>query len=418
MCVKGWGEDMADNVDSLTAYMEWIKELRNTLCSFNSKLSALGESECELFFRGLSDNSYQNIPSIFRKNLILKEDVIFNEAISHNHFDFLHDKTTFDKLVRMQHYGVPTRLLDITQDPLVALYFAVKDGDKQRKGKVTAFFISKDKIYYPDSPEVNLLSNLARIPDYDFYSNADPYLEKLVKIANRENPEIEKVTSFDLANVVCVKPRMNNPRIIRQKGAFLLFGQLQIKKFCPAILDWDMFSKIYDVLFICKEFASGKIPITDINTVAALEQRLENISGAMINSWYGLKEKLQTNKEKIIPIGFYIAFLENLFTWASDTIKTQFHELFAIEIATALQRNDICAEEMIYTNSKLMFICDAAHRRGNAGQIAVEINNKESFLQELENYGINDESLFPELDVLGKSLRKKYEHIDERSADA
>jgi glucuronate isomerase len=36
----------------------------------------------------------------------------------------------------------------------------------------------------------------------------------------------------------------------------------------------------------------------------------------------------------------------------------------------------------------------------------------------MRNYGINEESLFPELDVLGKSLRKKYEHIDERSADA
>ena len=29
------------------------------------------------------------------------------------------------------------------------------------------------------------------------------------------------------------------------------------------------------------------------------------------------------------------------------------------------------------------------------------------------NYGINEESLFPELDVLGKSLRKKYEHKED-----
>ena len=44
--------------------------------------------------------------------------------VAHEPQSFSECKSALDYLVQMQHYGLPTRLLDMTTNPLVALYFA------------------------------------------------------------------------------------------------------------------------------------------------------------------------------------------------------------------------------------------------------------------------------------------------------
>src|ERR1700690_605306 len=75
-------------------------------------------------FRGQEDSSWPNVAGIFRpdlKELLKNEKRAVRDLISVQPHEFASDETMFDKLVRMQHFGLPTRLLDFSLNALVAL---------------------------------------------------------------------------------------------------------------------------------------------------------------------------------------------------------------------------------------------------------------------------------------------------------
>lgn len=216
--------------------------------------------KCQMFFRGQKKKFPNVTPSIERDEYILSEDILFREYILRNPNDFSEEKTTFEKLVKMQHYKLPTRLLDITTNPLVALFFAVEEDSEFNNddGDFIIYVIPNEKIKYYDSDTVSVVSNISRRPvkklDIEHLKkrddekeeawierfNKEPDLQYLLHEIKDEKPYFKDIIKKEhLESIWCVKPLLKNRRIIKQDGAFLLFGMQNNKSKLASYTDFQ-----------------------------------------------------------------------------------------------------------------------------------------------------------------------------------
>ena len=154
----------------------------NTLNEFIKSTLEKKLDEKNVYYRGQQKVNWENIPSIFRnKNWINHEQDFIHEMMIHNPDEFINCNCTIEQLTKMQHYGVPTRLLDLSKNPLVALYFACENSNPKDSsiGEVVLFQGKTESEKFYDSNSVSILSNIAKLKEFDIKKLKD--LTKLEK---------------------------------------------------------------------------------------------------------------------------------------------------------------------------------------------------------------------------------------------
>lgn len=230
-----------NDAESISSVDQYIKKV-------NDILEKPENAGAKFFFRGQAADYWDIRPSIFREDILSVEHELMTEPlrIIPREFRLLGD--TFEIMEKYQHYGLSTRLLDITSNPLVALYFACELCDKEEEYQMegletekrypngVVYFKQVDSALKYDDWVVKAVSFISKI---DF--NGEVTLRQLIESLENEGViseefkregQLEKIISI-LQDAYVVLPAINNERLSRQSGAFLLPAKFNIKNNGP-----------------------------------------------------------------------------------------------------------------------------------------------------------------------------------------
>ena len=111
-------------ITSIQDYICWIKNAHDfeVPCDNGTKKN----HHDKIYFRGQAKNEWPLISGVFRDDSsnYMSEHNLLQHAMWRLSLDLSALPSYLEKLIFLQHYGLKTRLLDVTFNPLIALYFA------------------------------------------------------------------------------------------------------------------------------------------------------------------------------------------------------------------------------------------------------------------------------------------------------
>lgn len=294
-----------------------------------------------VYFRGQVKDYNNVIPSLYRSldSIFFEEEYIKRAELS-SPKEFSSTGSFLGKLALMQHYGMTTRILDITTNALVALYFAVEDG----------------------------------------VNNLDTISDGVIFLYKKEFPQVET----ELSERVCIKANIsrlsiqekislfkvvNNASITDKENLLLTFQHIfEISRILRKLIDYSSTDLGYAPTIILKEYLFG----AEIVYASEIDSRIMRQSGLFIIwgldcldkiSECGINEKSEDDKKAILQ-----------------------------EIQTGINKT---LEKMEFIYSPEIFL-KQGKSQGNV-RIKIKKEYKKQILSELKLLGITGQAIYPDL---------------------
>jgi hypothetical protein len=233
--------------------IESFDEYLNTI---HSELGQNGEGRRRLYFRGQSKRAtegYSLTPSVARYkhlgSLTLPEreqkECEVLETFSNHLLTYVQHRpqTAWEELAIAQHHGLPTRFMDWTTNPLVALYFAVRNTGGRSADSAVYVLISNPKRYadlkrgQAVKPVGDAATESAAAPEDDAYADfstdeTTPITASVETTMPVDSAELsadvgplELPTPFKISENIIYDPPHVSPRIRAQDGVLLACWQ-------------------------------------------------------------------------------------------------------------------------------------------------------------------------------------------------
>lgn len=209
------------NQDNIVQDFSQIAELVKIICDIRANWESSGYPMC--WFRG-SSTTYNLMPGQYRPSY----QKLFGEYSTFIEFQqkakgFLsRDVNSWELFFLMQHYRIPTRLLDWTENAFVALYFALIDQTKNGDPCVWMFnpLLFNERNAPQPGPHI-VVNPILCDPKLEYWVNA---YHPLNFDPNKKTFTDSNGNTADIGNPVAMYPPTVDQRIVAQCSMFTLHG--------------------------------------------------------------------------------------------------------------------------------------------------------------------------------------------------